>query len=120
MSQSLYVYCTLSNDQNYAVRDGAVFIHGQANIMTKAMHTPRGRVTEVSAEAYAQLKDNHVFQLHKENGYITVESRKADPEKVASDMEASDQSAPDTPESLEAGGKEPPKTNINIEKGKGK
>ncbi|WP_237386220.1 hypothetical protein [Xenorhabdus sp. Sc-CR9] len=116
MSQSLYVYCTLSNDQNYAVRDGTVFIHGQANIMTKAMHTPRGRVTEVSAEQYAQLKDNHVFQLHKENGFITVESRKADPEKVASDMEASDQSAPDTPESLEAEGKDTPIAN----KGKGK
>ncbi|WP_275361730.1 hypothetical protein [Xenorhabdus bovienii] len=72
MSQSLYVYCTLSNDQNYAVRDGAVFICGQANIMTKAMHTPRGRVTEVSAEQYAQLKDNHVFKLHKENGFITI------------------------------------------------
>ncbi|MDC9623835.1 hypothetical protein PSI22_19905 [Xenorhabdus sp. XENO-7] len=116
MSQSLYVYCTLSNDQNYAVRDGAVFICGQANIMTKAMHTPRGRVTEVSAEQYAQLKENAVFKLHKENGFITVEHRKADPEKVATDMEASDQSAPDTPESLEAEGKDVPNTG----KGKGK
>ncbi|KMJ46900.1 hypothetical protein AB204_00990 [Xenorhabdus khoisanae] len=118
MSQSLYVYCTLSNDQNYAVRDGAVFIHGQANIMTKALHTPRGRVTEVSAEQYAQLKDNHVFKLHKENGFILVESCKTEPEKIATNMEASDQSAPDTPESLEAEGKDTPKTNIN--KGKGK
>ncbi|MDC9591174.1 hypothetical protein PSI23_18235 [Xenorhabdus sp. XENO-10] len=116
MSQFLYIYCTLSNDQNYAVRDGAVFIHGQANIMTKAMHTPRGRVTEVSAEQYAQLKDNHVFTLHKENGFITVETRQADPEKVATNMEASDQSAPDTPESLEAEGKDTPKSNKGKEK----
>ncbi|XQX20633.1 hypothetical protein ACOZ9R_10445, partial [Providencia alcalifaciens] len=63
-----YVYCTLSNDQNYSVKDGKVFIAGQANIMTKHMYTPRGRVTEISDEQYAQLKDNHVFQLHKENG----------------------------------------------------
>lgn len=108
---SLYVYCTLSNDQNYSVTDGAVFIAGQANIMTKHMYTPRGRVTEISDEQYAQLKDNHVFKLHKENGFISVENRKEDPEKVATNMEASDKSAPDTPESLEAEKQEVPKTN---------
>ncbi|MEX9225371.1 hypothetical protein AB7W86_03505 [Providencia rettgeri] len=108
---SLYVYCTLSNDQNYSVTDGKVFIAGQANIMTKHMYTPRGRVTEISDEQYAQLKDNHVFQLHKENGFISVENRKEDPEKVATNMEASDKSAPDTVESLEAEKQVVPKTN---------
>ncbi|MDD9339598.1 MAG: hypothetical protein PV362_08080 [Providencia heimbachae] len=108
---ALYVYCTLSNDQNYSVADGAVFIAGQANIMTKHMYTPRGRVTEVSDEQYAQLKDNHVFKLHKENGYVSVENRKEDPEKVATNMEASDKSAPDTPESLEAEKQDVPKAN---------
>lgn len=108
---TLYIYSTLSNDQNYAVNDGVVSITGQANIMTKQMFTPRGRVTEITDEQYAQLKNNHVFKLHKENGFITVESRKEDPEKVATNMEASDASAPDTPESLEAENKEVPKTN---------
>ena len=36
----LYAYCTLSNDQNYTVKDGKVFIAGQANVMTKHMYTP--------------------------------------------------------------------------------
>ncbi|AWR58860.1 TPA: hypothetical protein SMO61_000185 [Proteus mirabilis] len=107
----LYAYCTLSNDQNYTVRDGKVFIAGQANVMTKHMYTPRGRVTEISDEQYKQLKENHVFNLHCDNGYITVEERKEDPEKVATNMEASDQSAPDTPESLEAEKLDVPKTN---------
>lgn len=107
----LYIYSTLSNDQNYATQDGVVFIAGQANIMTRRMYTPRGRVTEITDEQYAQLKENPVFRLHKENGFITVEHHKGDPEKVATNMEASDQSAPDTPESLEAEGKKVPKSN---------
>lgn len=108
---SLYIYCTLSNDQNYATPDGPVFIAGQANLMTKHMYTPRGRVTEISDEQYAQLKNNHVFKLHKENGFIAVENRKEDPDKVATDMEASDKSAPLTEEQLVAEGNEPPVSN---------
>lgn len=108
---SLYIYCTLSNDQNYATLDGTVFIAGQANVMTKHMYTPRGRVTEISDEQYTQLKNNHVFNLHKENGFIAVENRKEDPDKVATDMEASDKSAPLTEEQLVAEGNEPPVSN---------
>lgn len=108
---SLYIYCTLSNDQNYATSDGPVFIAGQANVMTKHMYTPRGRVTEISDEQYTQLKNNHVFKLHKENGFIAVENRKEDPDKVATDMEASDKSAPLTEEQLVAEGNEPPVSN---------
>lgn len=107
----LYVYCTLSNDQNYGTPDGKIFIAGQANVMTKHMYTPRGRVTEVSDEQYSQLKNNHVFKLHKENGFITVETRNEDPEKVATDMEAADKSAPLTEEQLIAEGAETPVSN---------
>ena len=107
----LYVYSTLSNDQRYAVKDGSVFIAGKANIADKYMLTPRGIATSISPEQYAQLKDNHVFKLHVQNGFIHVDQRKEDPEKVATDMTASDQSAPDTPESLEAEGKKAPNTN---------
>ncbi|MEX9216287.1 hypothetical protein AB7W40_19735 [Providencia rettgeri] len=109
----IYVYSTLTNDQSYGVTDGRVFIAGQANVMTKHMYTPRGRVTEISDEQYRQLKANHVFKLHVENGFIAVESQKEDPEKVATNMEASDASAPDTPESLDAEKQAVPKSNKN-------
>lgn len=108
----IYVYSTLSNDQNYALEaGGTVFIAGKANIMTRQMYTPRGRVTDITDEQYVLLRKNHVFQLHEKNGFIAVEEIKADPEKVATNMEASDLSAPDTPESLEAENKEVPKSN---------
>lgn len=100
------VYVELSDDEG-KINDPVVFSETDGSLSA----TPRGRVTEISDEQYAQLKDNHVFQLHKENGFISVENRKEDPEKVATNMEASDKSAPDTVESLEAEKQAVPKTN---------
>ncbi|MDR0805951.1 MAG: hypothetical protein LBN41_04275 [Enterobacteriaceae bacterium] len=106
----LYIYSTLSNDQLYATQSGDVFIAGKVNITNKHFLTPRGVVTEVTPEQYAQLKKNHVFKLHMQNGYILVDQHKVDPEKAATDMNSRDESAPDTPESLAAEGKDIPKT----------
>lgn len=100
----IYVYSTLTADQiytNYGKSENGVprpiseiKIAGGANLMTKALVTPRGAVTEVTAEQLAELQKNEVFKLHKSNGFISVSESKTDPEKAAADMEGRDQSAP--------------------------
>ena len=66
-------------------------------------------MTTVSDEDLALLKQNPVFQLHKSNGFIVVEEKPAPVEKVASDMEARDESAPLTDNDFIANGQKPPK-----------
>lgn len=91
-----YVYSTLSNDNNY---DG-VLIAGKANVATKNLITPMGVMTKVDDSTLKHLEGNHVFQLHKKNGFITVEKYKEDADQVAADMTGRDSSAPETPETL--------------------
>lgn len=100
----IYVYSTLSNDQrytSYSHRDGAapqvdnsIFIAGKANVANKHLITPRGMVTEVTAEQLQALRRDLVFQQHVKNGFITISNAKADPEKIASGMTGRDESAP--------------------------
>lgn len=91
-----YVYSTLSNDNNY----GGVLIRGKANVANKNIITPLGVATKVDGSQLEVLKASHVFNLHQENGFITVEKFKEDADKVASDMTGRDASAPETPETL--------------------
>ena len=91
-----YVYSTLSNDNNY---DG-VFIAGKANVANKNIITPLGIATKVDDSKLSHLESNHVFRLHKSNGFITVEKFKEDADLVASNMTGRDSSAPETPETL--------------------
>ena len=113
-----YVYSTLTSDQLYtsyrpAIADGAppiierqVFINGGANLIDKVLQTPRGAVTQVSDEDVQFLRKNHDFLLHEKNGYVTIEAKKVDTiEAVASAMTPRDESAPMTPQDLEADGK---------------
>jgi hypothetical protein len=51
----------------------------------------------VTEEALAELEKNPVFNLHKKNGFITVQARRADADKIATDMNAKDKSKPLTP-----------------------
>lgn len=46
------------------------------------------------------LESSHVFRLHKENGFITVEKYKEDADLIAANMTGRDASAPETPETL--------------------
>lgn len=115
-----YVFSTMSTDVAYAVYgekvndmptiERQIVINGGANVATKNLITPRGVMTSVSDEDMELLSADPVFQMHKQNGFIAVEKKAADPEKVAAGMEARDQSA-----QLETGdfeeGKEP-KTKI--------
>lgn len=116
-----FIYSTLSCPQRYTKfvpgaeggiprEEGSVLIHGGANVADRAIITPRGVVTEVSDEELALLKENKLFNTHCENGFITIETKKVDVEKVTPDMEARDGSAPLTPGDFEVEGKAAPST----------
>jgi len=112
-----YVYSTLANDQRYVERGknrtevAAVFVAGKANVPNRHMLTPRGVSTQVSDEQLAVLRKNKVFQLHEKNGFVTVETKKADADKVASSMNNNDPSQPDTEARLVSEKKSSPKSN---------
>lgn len=124
MGKSVHVFSTLANDQRYAnyvsnpegapIVTGEVLIKGGAGVANDRFITPMGVHTEISEEQLAELEKNPVFIKHKKNGFVTVQQRRADPEKVATDMNAKDLSRPFTPadyldkqvDSVISGGKE--------------
>ncbi len=99
-----HVFCTLSNDQLYTnYEQGAggvsiptekVLIKGGAGIANKRLITPLGVATEVDDKQLAVLHNNQDFLLHKKAGHIIIRDKKADPDKVATDMQQRDKSAP--------------------------
>lgn len=108
----LYVYSTLSCDQNYTnhVTGGAdipqalppVFIAGGAGVANARLITPRGVVTEITEEQAEYLRANPMFQLHEKNGYVQISADKVTPDKAAADMTGRDQSAPIVPQDMPA------------------
>ncbi|ENU3061690.1 hypothetical protein MLT67_12195 [Escherichia coli] len=114
-----YIYSTLTGSQAYQVyqkgggdlpiAERAILVAGGANLADKNFITPKGVVTTVSDEDLALLEQNPVFQLHKSNGFIVVEAKPAPVEKVVSDMEARDESAPLTENDFISKGQKPPK-----------
>ncbi len=104
MSKQVYVFSTLANDQCYRqwIPGGGdvpgvgrdITINGGAGVANERFVTPLGVATTIGEEDLALLEQNHVFQLHKKNGFITVRMKDADAEKVAADMNRSDKSAP--------------------------
>lgn len=96
-----YVYSTLASDQNYAVwtplRDGSnykvrdIMIKGGAQVAEAGLRdiiTPLGVVTRVSDEDAKALEQDFLFNLHRKNGFIKIESIKEEVEKVvSSDMQ---------------------------------
>lgn len=109
MSDKIYVFSTLAAAQAYRIGDGPeeVIIQGGAGIANKNLITPRGVVTPITAEQYAELSStNEVFKLHVENGFITVTDKETDVEKVAADMNQNDPSKPDTPEKADQAAKD--------------
>lgn len=122
-----YIFSTLSTNQlytKYAKTEGndiprverTVLVKGGANVADKNFITPRGVVTEVSDEEYAFLEQNELFKKHVANGYITVEERQVNIDKVVSNMKPADESAPLTPESYEVEDKAPPASNSKRKK----
>lgn len=100
----VYVFSTLTGSVKYVlyaaggadlpVADQEVVIAGGTNVPDKHLITPRGVMTSVSDEAYSWLQDDEVFKMHVANGFISVSDKRADPEKVAGDMNTRDASAP--------------------------
>lgn len=104
MSGDVYVYSTLTADNNYTVYEkggadlpveaGSVLIRGGSNVADRRLHTPRGVVTKISAEQLKALRSNEVFKLHERNGYVTISDKKEDPEVVAADLTTRSPDAP--------------------------
>jgi len=103
MAKGNFVYSTSSNSSAYILFEHAedmpiekqrVTIYGGANVPNKQLVTPRGVVTEVSDEELDFLMKNDGFLQHMKAGFITVEKRKVDVDKVVANMEPKDKSAP--------------------------
>jgi len=71
-----------------------VLVKGGTGVVgAKNLVTPLGVATEISEDEIGFLESNPLFRLHAKNGYVTIQRRKADPERVAADMNTKDQSA---------------------------
>lgn len=121
------IYSTLANDTTYQLFDkkdprnpvlkGAVTIKGGAGVQhKKTLETPRGFATVVSVDDLKLLKENHVFKIHLDNGYIAIDEKENSKpsedeidEKVDDEMTEKDNSAQDTKEDYIKKGKKPPK-----------
>ena len=99
-----YVYSTLSTDTRYALYGAAgdiersVLIQGGAGVANDRLVTLKGVATRITAEDKELLEANGIFKIHKDNGFVKIESVKEDAEVVAADMTAKDKSAPLTPD----------------------
>jgi hypothetical protein len=123
------VYSTLTAPQAYSVwvQGGGdlpaqkliCVIKGGAGIANKNLITPRGVATHVTPSELEGLNQCPMFQRHKERGYIRVDDKELDAEKVASDMASRDNSAPLTDGDFEADGKPAPKSGKNKPKQRG-
>lgn len=107
MGKTVHVFSTLACDQRYVnyksnpegipLPTSDILIKGGAGVANDRLITPQGVHTEIPEEHLAELEKNPVFAKHKKNGFITVQTRRADPDKVATDMNAKDKSKPLTP-----------------------
>jgi len=99
-----YIFSTLSCSQKYTkyhhgggdlpIIGESILIKGGANIADRNIHTPRGVMTAISDEEYAELENNPMFQTHKRNGYISVEKIDRDIEKAVAELSGRDECAP--------------------------
>ena len=102
----VYVFSTLANDQLYTnwlqggndlpIKGHSVLIKGGTGVANDRLITPLGVSTEITDYDLEELKKNPSFLDHEKNGFITVRNKKAETEKVASDMNLKDESAPMT------------------------
>lgn len=116
-----FVFSTLTGSQLYTKwtknPDGAnlegpsVLIKGGHGLMdNRTLITPLGVVTEVSNEELEILNSIPDFQDHVKAGFLIVQDKNSDPEKVAADMQHRDESAQLTESDFKANGRKAPKT----------
>lgn len=100
----VYVFSTLANDQLYQnwlpgggdipIKGHSVLVKGGTGVANDRLITPLGVSTEITEEDLGELEKNPVFQKHQADGFMIVRAKKAEAEKVASDMNLKDKSAP--------------------------
>lgn len=122
-----FVYSTLTADQAYAVwekgggdlplKKTICLIRGGAGLANKNLITPRGVATHVTPAQLEALEQCDAFKRHKERGYIRVDDKELDAEKVADSMEGADGSKPLTEADFEKD--KAPKTGKNKPKARG-
>lgn len=84
------------------IKQGKITIHGGAGVANKNLITPNGVVTEVTDEELEILNAHELFVQFKANGFISVEKKKVEVEKVVADMgDKTDPSAPISPADYE-------------------
>jgi hypothetical protein len=106
-----------AGDGSLSVVDRKVTIKGGAGIANKHLVTPLGVHTEISHEEMEFLNSNGIFCKHRDNGFISIQSRDVPPEKVSADMnregnspDSNPGSSPLSPSDFEGGdGKSSPK-----------
>ena len=109
MAKKYYVFSKMACDVSYndyipggadlPIKTSSVLIKGGAGVANDRIITPLGICTEVTEEQVSQLNANGIFKLHRDNGFVTIESKNQDVEKVVADMTVeSDPSSPLTPE----------------------
>ena len=103
---SKYVFSNLTTDQNYtiyrkgqragepAVVETSILIKGGHGVANDRIVTPKGVCTTISDDVYEALTNCPMFARHYEKKFITIENKKADPEKVSQDLEPKDGGAP--------------------------
>lgn len=99
-----YVFSTLANDQRYQnwviggndvpMKSHSVLIKGGSGVANDRLVTPFGVVTEVTEHDLEELKKNISFSNHEKKGFIVVRNKKAEVEKIASEMNLKDESSP--------------------------
>jgi len=99
-----YVFSTLANDQLYTnwnqggadlpVKGHSVLIKGGTGVANDRLITPIGVSTEISEYDLEELQRNVQFKEHEAKGFLVVKAKNAEAEKVASDMNMEDESAP--------------------------
>ena len=121
--KSFHVYSKLASSVNYTewVKGGAdvptkgrvVHIAGGANVITKSLITPLGVHTEISEDDANFLRNDEHFKKHEKEGFISIQERYVDVEKIVVDMgENVDKSAPLTKADQEDFNKLPSKVMI--------
>jgi hypothetical protein len=115
-----YIYSTLTSSQRYqtytpsengipSAERPSILIQGGTNVADKNFVTPRGVVTKVTADQVKELQQNKLFQTHVKNGYITIEDKEVEKDKVAADLTQRSPDAPLVPEDFKDG--KAPETN---------
>jgi hypothetical protein len=117
-SGMVHVFSTLANPQKFAVYEmpdatdanqmgrlpvmtHSVLIRGGAGIASKNLITRQGVHTAITVEDYEAIANNSTFKKFVADGFIRVEKRDYDIDKMVGDMNPRDPGGPITPADYE-------------------